>query len=322
MIAVILLAFGIVGWALEVAHPVFFAWEPIVIWTKPSEPEPTLLFRGTLWLAEWTCHQEGERVRWEADLKDAPLGVWMVCGQECFSFPRVSEDFGLVEVRHAPPGLEIRLGEKVHVADSQGMTFFLVPPGIYALEMQIFGERLQKYVRVDPGKREEIVFVSAALQPMSFWALPGARLGITIAAQTAFDLPFLPVEPSLPSGWEGEPGPDHLLPVPKETNVLRTWYISIPENAEPGEYPCTFTVFGFTVSTKVRVAEKLPPLVVVGHWDVRKNDLDLSSPFSLTFERALWAASLLGHPIPYTDEIMTSELLRTILQKWASGEGG
>jgi len=70
------------------------------------------------------------------------------------------------------------------------------------------------------------------------------------------------------------------------------------------------------------VAEKLPPLVVVGHWDVKKNKLDLASPFSLTFERALWAASLLGHPIPYTDAILTPELLREILQKWASGEGG
>jgi len=62
--------------------------------------------------------------------------------------------------------------------------------------------------------------------------------------------------------------------------------------------------------------------VVVGHWDVNRDDLDLTSPFSLTFERVLWAASLLGKPIPYTGEIMTSELLREILQKWASGEGG
>jgi len=76
------------------------------------------------------------------------------------------------------------------------------------------------------------------------------------------------------------------------------------------------------VSTKVRVVEKLPPLVVVGHWDVKRGALDLSSPFSLTFERALWAASLLGQPIPYTDETMTPELLREILQRWASGEGG
>jgi len=322
MIPVLVLAFGIVGWALEVAHPVFFAREPVVVWTKPTEPEPTLLFRGTLWPAEWTCYQEGERVRWEADLNDAPLGVWMVCGQECFSFLRVSEDFGLVEVRNAPPGLEIKLGNKAHVADSQGITFFLVPPGVYALETQILGEKLQRYVHVYPGKREEIVFVSAALEPMSFWALPGARLGMTIAAQTAFDLPFLPVEASLPSGWEGEPGPDYLMPVPKGTTALRTWYISIPKNVEPGEYLCTFRVFGSVVSTKVRVVEKLPPLVVVGHWDVKRGNLDLSSPFSLTFERALWAASLLGQPIPYTDETMTPELLREILQRWASGEGG
>jgi len=34
MIPVLVLAFGIVGWALEVAHPVFFAREPVVVWTK------------------------------------------------------------------------------------------------------------------------------------------------------------------------------------------------------------------------------------------------------------------------------------------------
>jgi len=322
MITFLLLAFGTMGWALEVAHPVFFAREPVVVWTTPSEPDPALIFHDALWPTYWTRYEEEGRARWEADLKDAPLGVWMVCSKECFSCLRVSEDHGLVEVRNAPAGLEIKLGDRVHVADSQGTTFFLVPPGVYALETEIFGEKLHRHVHVYPGKREEIVLVSAALQPMSFWVFPGARLGMTISAQTAIDLPFLPVEVSLPSGWEGEPGPDHLFPVPKETNVFRTWYISIPKNAKSGEYTCTFKVFSLTVSTIVRVAEKLPPYVVVGHWDVNRDDLDLASPFSLTFERVLWAASLLGKPIPYTDEIMTSELLREILQKWASGEGG
>jgi hypothetical protein len=321
MILALALAFGMVGWALEVAHPVFFAREPVVVWTLPDEPNPKLFLHDALWPTAWSCYEEEGRLRWEADLRDAPLGIWIVCGQDCFSFLRVSEDYGLVEVHNAPPGLEITLGEKTHLTDSRGTTFFLVPSGIYSLETRVLGTRLKKQVHVYSGKREEVVWISASVKPTSSWAIPGTRIGMTIAAQTEFDLPFLPVEISLPPGWEGEPGPDHLFPVHKETSALRTWYITVPKDAEPGEYLCTFTVLGFPVSAKIRVAEKLPPLVVVGHWDVRKNELDLASPFSLTFERALWAASLLGQPVPYTDEIMTSELLFEILQRWVS-EGG
>lgn len=78
MILALALAFGMVGWALEVAHPVFFAREPVVVWTFPGEPNPKLFLHDTLWPAAWSCYEEEGRLRWEADLRDAPLGIWIV----------------------------------------------------------------------------------------------------------------------------------------------------------------------------------------------------------------------------------------------------
>lgn len=91
MIGVLLLVVGITGWALEVAHPAFFAAEPVVVWTRPAESAPVLLFGGQEWPTLWQVFPEEGRLRWEADLSQAPVGVWLVCGAECFAFLRVPQ---------------------------------------------------------------------------------------------------------------------------------------------------------------------------------------------------------------------------------------
>jgi len=58
--------------------------------------------------------------------------------------------------------------------------------------------------------------------------------------------------------------------------------------------------------------------VVIGHWNVGENALDLKQPYAITYERLFWAASLMGQPIPYTDAVMTPELWRELAEEWAN----
>lgn len=228
---------------------------------------------------------------------------------------------GLVEVRAAPAGAQVEVAGETRVAGSRG-TFFLVPPGEHDLAISFPGQRLEKRVRLSAGERVTLAFLSGSARPTSALVLPGKAVGLDLTVTSPFALPYVEAELVLPLGWEAEPGPGMLDPVPAEVSATRRWVLRVPAEAQPGSYRLVAQVFGVEIAATVQVVEKLPPLLVVAHWDVNRNELDLASPFALTYARALWAASLLGKPIPYADQLMTKELLAQLLERWASGEGG
>ncbi|MEN3010449.1 MAG: hypothetical protein ABDI20_05650 [Candidatus Bipolaricaulaceae bacterium] len=325
LIAVLLVGGSLAGWALEVAHPAFFAREPVVLWTAAPSPPPTLLFCGRPWLAEWRMAQESGRVRWEARLEHAPLGVWLVCvGSECFAFLRVDESLSLVEIVGAPPKTQVSLGNALPllVVSEQGKNFFVVPPGRYTLVAEYACDRVAQDLALSPGERRILRF-GELLEVGSSAAeiLPGHRLRVMVRVRSVLSLPYLGIQVSLPPGWRITEE-ELFLPVPAGRVVARAFTVEVPVHAEEGVYTLSVRWHKDEHSLHIPVRKLLSPWVVVGHWDVHQNRLDLTAPYDLTFERVLWAASLLGRPIPYTAEVMTPELLHAILEAWASGAGG
>lgn len=161
---------------------------------------------------------------------------------------------------------------------------------------------------------------------------PGGEVVLGIAAAPGFsaalvDFLITPqklVDMILPPGWEKE----YLLQNKccEETKgffpLVKIW---VPAHASLGEYQIEIMFknpehpeIGHRLKLTLRVVEAFSPKEVIGHWDVRENRMDWTSPYALTFERLLWAASLLGQEIPYTGKVMTEELLQELAREWAS----
>lgn len=312
-----------VGWAMELAHPVFFDCEPLVVWTRTEDP-PVLYFCGRPWPTEWRKNPDREGFRWETSLCGAPLGAWIVqSGRDSTAFLRVSSETSVLEIMGAPPNACVSLDGEAHIVGEKGSSFFIVQPGVYTLVVEHLCDRLEKELVLVPGQRMCIELSNFYdLQISSIQVLPGHKIALTLHVRSALSLPHLALELRLPFKWRAEIPDEIFSPVPAAKWVERSFLVEVPAEVEEGVYTIVVRWQGLERAAKVAVVQSLSPLVVVGHWDVQKEELDLTQPFALTYERALWAASLLGKPVPYSTDIMTPELLQAILEKWASGEAG
>lgn len=322
MSVALIVCLGLVGWAMEVSHPAFFPAEPLVVWTEDVNP-PTLFFCGNPWPADWHAEEEGGRFRWETALHQAPLGIWTICAEGiCVAVLRVPQEASLVEIVGAPPGSFVHLGEQeIRAVGEQGRSFFVTTPGEQKLILEYECGRFEEHIVLAAGERLVFKFGELlGLNVSSSEVLPGEKIRLELIGRSLIPLPYLAAQISLPENWRIETQEELLLPIPPQHQVHRNLTIRIPEDNACGTYEIAVRWQGWELKAKVKVGDSLSPLVVIGHWDVQRNVLDLSSPFALTYERVLWASSLLGQPIPYTTELMTPELLNTVLEAWASDE--
>ncbi len=311
------------GWALEVAHPVLLDGEPLVVWTQTEDP-PTLSFCGRPWPAAWRKTQEGERIRWETSLRGAPLGVWIVqSGPDSAAFLRVDANKSVLELVGGPPRAVVWLDGRAYPLGETGASFFLLEPGRHTLAVEHLCDRWENDVHLLAGQRTRVELGHLGdLRTSSDQVLPGHRITLSLELRSALSLPFVELQLGLPPGWQAMIPEDGLSPVPRDRWIQQDFLVEVPPGVEEGRYTIEVRWHGWVRRVTVAVVKSLSPLVVVGHWDVGRGELDLRQPFALTYERALWAASLLGKPIPYSMAIMTPELLQAILEHWASGEGG
>ncbi len=311
------------GWALEVAHPVFFDCEPLVVWTGADDP-PTLYFCGRPWPVAWQKAQEGGRTRWETSLCGAPLGVWTVrVGPQSSAFLRVSREASVLEIVGVPPTARLFLDQSAYIVGETGAAFFLPRPGFHIIVVEHLCYRLEQGLDLRAGERT-LLKISEFwdLQSSSVQVLPGHRVSLHMRVRSVLSLPYLEAEVDLPPGWRLVQFAEALAPVPAARVIARSFVVEVPQDAAEAVYRIRVRWHGQERTADLAVVRALSPWVVVGHWDVQRNEVDLAKPFALTYERMLWAASILGQPIPYSTAIMTPELLQAILERWASGEAG
>ena len=325
-----ILMLGTMGWAMEVAHPVLFAQEPVVVWTSPGEGHPSLLFCGEQVIATWTKHPEEGRVRWEGSLpSDAPLGVWTVEVKDaCYSFLRIPMEWAILEVRGVA-GTEIEAPGVQVVQGKGGTTVLIGPAGSWRVSITLPGreEPQVEELSLAPGERKALFLGRVELVSSTPVALPGSTIQVTATILTPVDLPKLTDSLILPPGWSAEPTtcetcPLHFEePVPAGHPVTRAWLVHIPPDAR-GSYTIELAPPGLEPAgtATVEVRNRLPIEVVVAHWDVENDDLDLKLPDKITYEQLLWAASLVGQEVPFSGQRMTQTKLEALAEKWlASG---
>jgi hypothetical protein len=103
--------------------------------------------------------------------------------------------------------------------------------------------------------------------------------------------------------------------------AVRSWRVSIPADAPYGEFALTVGLpdLGTEARAALAVADRLPPRVVVCHWDVTADELDLSLPCVITYERLLWATVFVGRELPFTGRVFTREDLDALAREWQEG---
>ncbi|MFH1610195.1 MAG: hypothetical protein ABID40_06180 [Candidatus Bipolaricaulota bacterium] len=321
-LAVGLLYLGTVGVGLEVAHPALFPSEPLVVWTASGEGAPTASIAGTSWPVAWRQVVEAGRVRWEGSFPaEAPLGVWLVCTDRgCHAFLRVPGDQGLLEVE-AAPGATLTLGGQARVGDAAGRAFFVATPGDYELVAVFGNERLTRPVRIRPGQRIRLTLILATAELSTSAALPAHIVTLSVRIVAPRDLPTLVADLVVPEGWEALPNPGLFEPLPAGELTVRSWRVFIPADAPHGEHALTVGLpdLGVEAHAALTVANRLPSRVVVCHWDVTADWLDLSLPCEITYARLLWATAFVGRELPFTGRVFTRSELEALAAEWQKG---
>ncbi len=311
-----------VGLGLDVAHPAFFSFEPLVLWTTPGEGSPTVIWGGAPWPVAWQRRVEGDRIRWEGTFPaGSPLGVWIVCAVEgCHAFLRVSEEEGILDIA-AAPGAVLVLDGQARVADAAGRAFFVAPPGDHVLVVTARDERMIRSVRTQGGQRTRLTLALATAHLSAGVALPGHTVTLSVHVVPPRDLPTLAFDLALPEGWGASADPDLLDPLPAGATAIRSWRVSIPAEASLGEYLLTIELsdLGVEARATLLVTDRLPARVVVCHWDMAADALDLALPCAITYDRLLWAATFVGRELPFTGRPLARSELEALAAEWEEG---
>ncbi|HEU68487.1 MAG TPA: hypothetical protein ENN53_04640 [Candidatus Acetothermia bacterium] len=313
---------GVVGMGLDAACPVFFLSEPIVLWTAQGADPVHLVHSGEMWEVAWRSIPEGERMRWEADLPfDAPPGVWIAStGSVSYAFLRVPDAVGVVEVRTSP-GAAIAVSGQARVADASGWAFFILEPGDHELAVEVGGEEVRRPLHIEADTRSAVTLALASLETSTPIVLPGSSLTLFVRIIAPRDLPALNAEVELPAGWSSAPDRGVFDPVVGGKLTIRSWRVSVPAAASPGDYALAvaFPDLGLEAQARVSVADRLPAEVVVCHWDVTGGKLDLAARCAITYERLRWAATLVGQELPFTGRVFTPAELEALAAEWEKG---
>jgi len=339
------LGLAISGFSLEVASPpILFPTEILVVYTEPGENPPlvcALPFRAEVQLPWQRTISPDGRIRWETPLAGLlSEGAWEIFTDKgAYTFLVANPFHSVVEVLS-------QTGSLVQIKTARGETFtgfpqppnpltFIIPStcgGIKAwLDTSAEGPNIlrPKEFSLFPSTRMRLFLPNLRFAISSLQALPGTVLTLslfsTFGLAALTDLLLAPqnfVEITVPSGW----GIEQIF---KEQccssyKGFVPWLkIAVPASATFATYKISLTIhcpenpeFIYRVEAEEVVTDKLSPEQVIGHWDVSENRLDLGQPHEITYERLLWAVTLLGKEIPYTGVVMTEELLKKLADQW------
>ncbi len=315
-LAVMVLLQGVQAVAFEPVHVVYFASEPVTV-RMDRECAPEVRFQGELYRSVWDVQQSREGYTWSTELPaDAPLGIWQVCapGGACVSILRVADDRALLKVE-AELGAEISVGGQVRLTDALGRAWFVLAPGSYraAAWVPAKTDPMERQVDLRQGKRTLLSLVALSADASSTHALPGST--VTLTAGVIFPGAILPqLSLTAPDGWTIE-----RLPISAARRGC--WSVVVPEGfLGTGVFEVKAPELGLEARAELTVRPWLPPEVVIAHWDLERDELDLASPGAITYERLLWASAWIGHELPHTGRTLARAEVEELARSWADDE--
>lgn len=332
----LVLGLAISGLALELASPpVLLPSEPLVVYTEPGESPPILKVSGISVAVKWKSFLSPDgRIRWETNLSGLSPGLWKVATDKgSIPFVLVRSFSGIVEVLAQEEKL-VKL--RTSTGESYAGWSFPTKPAIFIIpnarqmlqiwpEVEAEGFRPQK-LSLAPNTRIRLFIPSVFPSVSSSEVLPESIFAIGFSAPFSAVADFL-LTPELvtirvPEDWKVSPAPLEDDCPPSVREFLPLWLIKV--GSHTGTYNVVLIMknpenpaYTFSTEAEIKVVDKLPPKQVVGHWDVENTRADFSRPYAITYERLLWAISLLGKEIPHTGTTMTRELLEELAREWA-----
>jgi hypothetical protein len=108
-------------------------------------------------------------------------------------------------------------------------------------------------------------------------------------------------------------------PLPEGLVTSLSLLVEVPPKAS-GKYSLTIYLSELALDRQATliVAEHLPPEVVVAHWDVKTERLDLTLPHTVSYEQLCWAASHVGERLPHTATDLSKRILENLTKRWQS----
>lgn len=327
-IAALVLTITIAGWALDAVRPVFFADEPVVLFTPPGADAPVLSFNGKPYHLTWSSTPDEGQARWEGALPDrAPLGIWVASsGLDCVAFLRAPREWAVLELQGVA-GLLVEAPGR-WILPGAGGAVVTGPAGEWQVRYSFPGQAARSLnVSLTPHEWRTILVGYLELAPSTSLVLPGHDFLLKARILSPVGIPSLAEALMPPPGWSAELTycqecpPELDEPVPEETHTDRAWLVHVPRTAPVGEYTLLVQLpeAGLSGAVQVKVVRRLPVSVVVAHWDTKTNQLDLTLDQGITYQQLLWAASLLGQEVPYSGRTMTQEMLARLAELWAQG---
>lgn len=343
------LGFSLTGFALKLVSPaVLFPHEPLIIQTEAGEAPPEIksLCEDILVPVSWqTLALLDGKTQWTVKLTDLlPSGPWKVATDrgEC-AFLLASPLWSIVEAfAQGEPMVRMTtaLGrEFVGRAPAAEPLVFLVQPASEEEEAWIGIEDSTgcplappQRILLAPSSRVRLFLPPFFAHLTAKEVRPGGEVVLGLSAAPGFSAALVEflvtpqrlVDMVLPPGWEKE-----YLQQSECCGETKGFFplarIRVPPHAPLGEYQIEIMFKnpehpedGHRLKLTLRVVETFSPKEVIGHWDARENGVDWTRPYALTYERLLWAVSLLGREIPYTGTVMTEELVQELAREWAN----
>lgn len=326
------------GIAFEMASPlILFPSDQLVVIVAPDESPPSIQSFpcGLAIPVKWEKFvMNSGKIQYKAYLSGLSEGVWQVStNKTTCTFLIISPFSSLVEVLVEVESLvtmttvtgEVFAG----VASPSDVLTFIVRACWGGTSARISSSRVSTRVILTPGNRIRVFLSDFELRVTSSEVLPGLSFILGFVTPRRAPLaeytltPQQYIMPTLPPGWAAEYliVNQHIEPL----GLVPVLKINVPSDAKPGKYVLQITIksprnpdFSCILEKEVVVTSKLSVKTVIGHWDVVTNKLDLTQPYALTYDRILWAATLIGREIPFTGVIMTQELLQSLAEEWAS----
>jgi len=302
----------------QLVHRAFFAREPVRVHAD-QDAVPWLVWEKEVYDAAWTHEEDGAGVLWSAELPaEAPLGAWAVCGiaEACVPFQRVADDCALLEVSTVP-GARVSVSGHAQTADPHGRVVFTPDPGTHSVAIRLPDQHEPEVREVDlaAGRRQVVEFGALVLSLSSPYALPGST--VTLWAELLLPAARLPyIKLRSPEGWTVEP-------FPRSEAHRAAWEIRVPEDAlGAGVFELQAPAYDLEETATLLVRTWLPPEIVIAHWDVARDALDLSTPGAVTYDRILWAAAWIGRELPYAGRVLARAEVAALARAWAVNEGG
>jgi len=339
LLAALLVIISVGGVGLDVPHPAWFVYEPIIVTTLDTQT-PSLL---TPVEHVWTVAKAEDRgVVWALFVSGiqsvTPLAI--ATEDREISVFVVPARYGIIEIPKIPLAKISYDPQRVYFNFStEDYTVLIAYPGVLNIQVAMGSESLTVPIAVEAGVRTPFKLpLDISVSSKITTAIPGTTVSsASLAVSTQVNIEELTLSVTLPdSGWIVHVVPEHGVNVEALatgwkltcdngcTEVKVSLLLSIPESVPPGLYEVQLHVveLAFQENIGIEIQNCLSPMEAVLRWNPATQQMDYINPLpeAPSADQLAWAVvwTELGQRPPQACRPLTREELEQLAEAFAA----